>query len=36
MVGNFYLINCEEFVFNVHNNIIRSDMTNEFVKMKFG
>ncbi len=30
MVGNFYLINCEEFVFNVHNNIIR-DMTNEFV-----
>ena len=30
MVGNFYLINCEEFVFNVHNNIIR-DMTNEYV-----
>ena len=30
MVGNFYLINCEEFVFNVHNNIIR-DMSNEYV-----
>lgn len=30
MVGNFYLINCEEFVFNVHNNVI-SDMNNEYV-----
>ena len=30
MVGNFYIINCEEFVFNVHNNVIR-DMNNEYV-----
>ena len=30
MVGNFYLINCEEFVFNVHNNVI-ADMNNEYV-----
>ena len=30
MVGNFYIINCEEFVFNVHNNVI-SDMNNEYV-----
>ena len=30
MVGNFYVINCEEFVFNVHNNII-ADMNNEYV-----
>jgi len=30
MVGNFYIINCEEFVFNVHNNVIR-DMNNDYV-----
>ena len=30
MVGNFYIINCEEFVFNVHNNVIK-DMNNEYV-----
>ena len=29
MVGNFYIINCEEFVFNVHNVI--KDMNNEYV-----
>jgi len=30
MVGNFYIINCEEFTFNVHNNVIK-DMNNEYV-----
>ena len=30
MVGNYYIINCEEFVFNVHNNVIQ-DMNNLFV-----
>lgn len=30
MVGNYYIINCEEFVFNVHNNVIQ-DMNNSFV-----
>ena len=30
MVGNFYIINCEEFVFNVHDNVIK-DMNNEYV-----
>ena len=29
--GNFYIINCEEFVFNVHNNVI-SDMNNEYAR----
>ena len=30
IVGNYYIINCEEFVFNVHNNIMK-DMNNEYV-----
>tara|TARA_B100000575_G_C23142698_1_gene665563 strand:+ start:3284 stop:5281 length:1998 start_codon:yes stop_codon:yes gene_type:complete len=30
MVGNYYIINCEEFVFDVHNNVIQ-DMNNEYV-----
>jgi len=30
IVGNYYVINCEEFVFNVHNNVMK-DMNNEYV-----